>query len=246
MAEVLVGCCGYPCSRPRYYEKFRTVEIQSTFYRLPRPETASRWREEAPEGFVFSFKAFQGITHPTTSPTWRRSGLKPEELEGREYGWLRPTQDNFEAWERTAEIGRLLGARVCVVQCPPNFRCTEENVRNMRRFFRKVKREFSIAWEPRGDWDPELVLRLCKELKLTHCVDPLRQDPLHLERVAYFRLHGFGKPSMYRYRYSDRELEELKRKAEGLEVGEAYFMFNNVYMLEDALRFLKLLGESPL
>lgn len=249
MPEIMVGCCGYPCARPKYYQKFRTVEIQSTFYKLPKPETASRWREEAPEGFVFSFKAFQGITHPTSSPTWRRSGLSPEELREREYGWLRPTEDNFEAWEKTVEVGERLGAEVCVVQCPPNFRYTEENVRNLRKFFKEVERRFSIAWEPRGDWGehPEAIRKLCGELDLIHCVDPFRQESLHFSGgTAYFRLHGLGKPSVYRYRFSDRELEELRGKAEGLGEGvrRAYFMFNNVYMLEDALRFLKLLkGE---
>ncbi|MEM2205148.1 MAG: DUF72 domain-containing protein [Candidatus Hadarchaeales archaeon] len=246
MVEILVGCCGYPCSRPKYYEKFKTVEIQSTFYKLPKPETASKWREEAPEGFVFTFKAFQGITHPTTSPTWRRSGLSQEELKGKEYGWLRPTEDNFEAWERTVEIGELLGARVCVVQCPPNFKYTKENVENMKKFFKKVKRKFSIAWEPRGDWGkyPEEIRKLCRELDLIHCVDPFRQEPLHFSRgMAYFRLHGLGKPSIYKYKFSDGELGELAKRARKMEreVKEVYFMFNNVYMLEDALRFLKLM-----
>lgn len=249
MAEVLVGCCGYPCARAKYYRKFRTVEVQSTFYKLPHPETASKWREEAPEGFVFTFKAFQGLTHPTTSPTWRRSGLSPEQLKRREYGWLRPTGDNLRAWEETLEIGRRMGARLCVLQCPPNFGCTGENAKNMKKLLGEVRREFPIAWEPRGDWGehPELVGKLCRELDLIHCVDPLRQEPLHLgsQRIAYFRLHGFGKPSMYRYRYSEEELGRLKEKAEELE-GEAeeiYFMFNNVHMLEDASR-LKGLMES--
>jgi uncharacterized protein YecE (DUF72 family) len=249
MTRVLVGCCGFPCSRPQYYKRFETVEVQSTFYRLPRPETASRWREEAPGGFVFTFKAFQALTHPTTSPTWRRSGLSPEELRGKEFGWLRPTEDNLRAWRETAEIGRLMGARVCVVQCPPNFRCTEENAENLRRFFRRVRREFAVAWEPRGDWGehPDLIRELCRELDLLHCVDPLRSDPLHFgsARIAYFRLHGFGRPSMYNYRYSREELERLRERAEGLKgkVREIYFMFNNVHMLEDALRLRELLGQ---
>ncbi|HXK09842.1 MAG TPA: DUF72 domain-containing protein [Vicinamibacteria bacterium] len=48
----------------RYYaERFRTVEINNTFYRLPGREMLLRWTEEVPAGFVFVLKASQRITH---------------------------------------------------------------------------------------------------------------------------------------------------------------------------------------
>ncbi|MEM2192307.1 MAG: DUF72 domain-containing protein, partial [Candidatus Hadarchaeales archaeon] len=218
-----------------------------TFYRLPKPETAKKWREEAPEGFIYCMKAWQAITHLPTSPTWRRSGLSAEELKKKEYGWLKPTRDNFWAWEKTMEICRELGAKICIIQCPPNFRATEENdKRNMRKFLAKIEREgIILGWEPRGDWPEhqEKVKELCKELDLVHVVDPLRNLPLHLgaKRIVYFRLHGFGKPSIYNYRYSEEELKrvaEICRKTKGKEI---YCMFNNIYMAEDARRLLKIL-----
>ncbi len=247
-AKVLVGCCGWPCTHRAYYQRFRAIEIQSTFYRLPKLETATKWRREAPEEFVFTFKAFQGITHLPTSPTWRRSGIRTEELRTKKFGWLRPTSDNLEAWRGIMEVGELLRAEVCVVQCPPNFNCTSENVENMWRFFRKAKRgRFEIAWEPRGDWGkhPDVVRRLCKELNLIHCVDPLRAEPLHFgsKKIAYFRLHGFGKPSIYNYRFSDEELRRIAEVVDGLrrKTKRIYCFFNNVAMLEDASKFGDLL-----
>ena len=58
-------------------KKFSLVEVEQTFYKLPLVKTAERWRAEAPRGFEFSIKAWQALTHLPTSPTWRRSDLKP-------------------------------------------------------------------------------------------------------------------------------------------------------------------------
>ncbi len=89
--------------------------------------------------------------------------MKPEELKRKQYGWLRPTRDNFEAWERTKEIADALGAEICLIQCPPNFMCTPENIINMRKFLGKIDRgKLVLAWEPRGDWKeyPDEIKRL--------------------------------------------------------------------------------------
>lgn len=52
--------------RLRYYaERFDTVEVDSTYYRLPDEENVARWAERTPPGFVFHFKAFGPMTrHP--------------------------------------------------------------------------------------------------------------------------------------------------------------------------------------
>lgn len=46
-----------------YAKRFKTVELNNPFYRLPEAETFSAWRESVPEGFVFSVKASRFITH---------------------------------------------------------------------------------------------------------------------------------------------------------------------------------------
>jgi uncharacterized protein YecE (DUF72 family) len=43
--------------------RFRTVELNNPFYRLPEPESFERWRDAVPEGFVFAVKASRYITH---------------------------------------------------------------------------------------------------------------------------------------------------------------------------------------
>ncbi len=46
-----------------YVRDFDTVEINNTFYRLPKPETFEHWREVAPQNFLYTFKANRYITH---------------------------------------------------------------------------------------------------------------------------------------------------------------------------------------
>ena len=228
-------------------KKFSLVEVQQTFYKLPMARTAERWRAEAPKEFEYTLKAWQAITHLPTSPTWRRSGLEPEELKRRQYGWLRPTRDNFEAWKRTKEIAEALDARVCVIQCPPNFKCTKENAENMQTFFSKIDRgELALAWEPRGDWKehPEEIAKLCKELELIHVVDLMRRELVSKHPIAYIWLHGLNPREYdYNYEYSLAELKQLASKARALarKHGETYIFFNNYLMYKNASQLGRLL-----
>src|SRR5687767_11351972 len=47
----------------RYASRLNTVEINSTFYRLPRRSTVERWRDVTPAGFRFAVKMPARITH---------------------------------------------------------------------------------------------------------------------------------------------------------------------------------------
>ncbi|MCS7136725.1 MAG: DUF72 domain-containing protein, partial [Aigarchaeota archaeon] len=106
MKRFFVGCCGWAVKggKKAYFEKFPVIEIQETFYKLPRVETVAGWRRMAPEGFVFCMKAWQAVSHPVTSLTWRRAGIEPSQLRKMNYGWLRPVKENFDAWDKTAEV----------------------------------------------------------------------------------------------------------------------------------------------
>jgi uncharacterized protein YecE (DUF72 family) len=48
---------------PFYAERFPTVEINNTFYRMPAPDLLRKWAEQTPESFTFVLKAPQRITH---------------------------------------------------------------------------------------------------------------------------------------------------------------------------------------
>ncbi len=109
----------------------------------------------------------------------------------------------------------------------------------MERFLNASKWEGEIAWEPRGSWLKELkiVKAICKKFGLIHCVDPFRNNSV--TKQIYWRIHGLGKPSMYNYKFSDKELKWLADKLSGK---KGYVFFNNIWMGEDVLRFKKILG----
>ena len=247
--DVRVGCCGFPMAKADYYRYFPVVEIQQTFYNLPRIQTAGRWREEAmtaralagQTAFEFSMKAWQLITHEPSSPTCRRLRKAIPQDQKEWYGSFRPTEAVLNAWTQTAAVAHALGATMIVFQCPPRFTPTPEHVENLRRFSRSIERgEFILGWEPRGEWPPNLIGKLCKELDLVHVVDPLTQVPQR-EGLRYFRLHGV---TGYRYLHTD---EDLQRLAEHCAAdAPTYVLFNNQFMGEDALRFQKLLAQPTL
>lgn len=226
---IKVGCCGFSKARTEYFQHFSLVEVQRTFYRLPRLETCQRWRAEAPPAFEFALKAWQLITQRPTSPTYRKAKLKVDRPD--RYGSFRPSDEVLGAWEDTLEVAKVLKARVVLFQCPASFTPTPEHMANTRTFFGTADRAgLILAWEPRGGWSDEEVGELCRELDLIHCVDPFERLPVRRE-LAYFRLHG---KTGYRYRFSDEDLKTI------LELcgkhPEVYCLFNNISMFDDALR----------
>jgi uncharacterized protein YecE (DUF72 family) len=79
MPQVRIGCSGwnYPHWRELFYPRalpesrwlehyartFDTVEVNSTFYRLPTRKSAAAWASATPDGFVFSVKGSRYLTH---------------------------------------------------------------------------------------------------------------------------------------------------------------------------------------
>jgi uncharacterized protein YecE (DUF72 family) len=237
---ILVGCCGFALARAKYFRTFKVVEIQQSFYEMPKTDTARRWRGEAPKDFTFTVKAWQLITHEPTSPTYRRLRTRLDSSSLGNCGSFKPTEEVFWAWERTLEFASALEARVVVFQCPSSFRPTPTNLENMRNFFTTIPREgLLFAWEPRGQWPDELVGSLCRGLDLIHCVDPFKELPAH-GNINYFRLHGV---TGYAYSFTDEDLERLLAWCQGK---ESYVLFNNISMGEDALRFMAIAhGDIP-
>jgi uncharacterized protein YecE (DUF72 family) len=233
--DVKVGCCGFPVRKQEYAARLPVVEVQQTFYQPPRVKTAQTWRGEVAEDFEFTLKAWQLITHESSSPTYRRLRQPLSEAERRQAGAFRPTSIVQRAWDATREIAQALGARVILFQCPGRFGPSPENLANMRRFFGELNRgEFTLAWEPRGPWPQEVVSALCRELQLLPAGDPFA-TPIFPGPQVYFRLHGRGG---YRYSYTDADLQDLVHLLQDRK--EAYVLFNNLSMWTDACRFWNL------
>lgn len=93
---------GLPARRmlAHYAARLETVEVNATFYRMPRPDTLASWRAEVPAGFVFALKAPQRVTHVKR---------------------LRDVEDAMAAFYRAAaELGPALGA--VLFQLPPSLK----------------------------------------------------------------------------------------------------------------------------
>lgn len=237
---IKTGCCGFRLAQAEYTARFPVVEVQQTFYQPPQVQTLERWRTEAPPDFEFTLKAWQLITHEARSPTYRRLKRPLTETEREEAGSFRPTAIVHEAWEMTLACAVALKATRVLFQCPSSFKPTGEHVRDLREFFTRIKRPRNLVylWEPRGEWPEKLVADLCRELDLTHVVDPYATRTVTPER-CYYRLHG---RSGWRYQYEEDELAELITMLPSK--GVSYVLFNNVRMLDDAARFQQLANET--
>ena len=91
-----------------YAGRFDTVEVNTTFYRLPRPESVSRWVDATPDGFLFAVKASRYLTHV------KRLTELPS-ISGKLLDRLAPLV-------RSPKLGPLLW------QLPPNFRRDDERL----------------------------------------------------------------------------------------------------------------------
>ena len=233
-----VGCCGFPAKKQDYYEKLNIIEVQQTFYQPPRVEISEKWRLSAPENFEFIVKAWQLITHESSSPTYRRMRIKMDDRSKKNCGFFKTTDEVFRAWEETEKAASALGAKVIVFQCPSSFMSSKTNKDNLRKFFGTIDRKnYKFVWEPRGNWQEAEIKEICEESDLVHCVDPFKARAVHGD-IRYFHLHGI-EGSRHRYRGWDLKrlrdfCEDDARTVKGKAI---YVLFNNMSMLNDAQRF---------
>jgi uncharacterized protein YecE (DUF72 family) len=233
----------------RYSSHFPVVEVQQTFYQPPADALLSRWSAAMPEGFEFTLKAWQLITHESKSPTYRRLKRPLTTTERSGCGAFRDSAIVREALARTLACAKLLRARKILFQSPASFRPEPKNIAQLRSFFSSVanvERPANVRyfWEPRGPaWTERapLAAELCQELGLGYVVDPFvtplpdaaRSD----QRATYLRLHGI---TGARHVYSDAELHRLV----AMTPPNAYVLFNNIPRVNDAQRFLALLTSQ--
>ena len=105
-----------------YAREFACVEINSSFYRLPSPETIGQWRAQTPEGFVFALKASRYITH------------------------MKKLRDCAQPLTALMDLARCLGDRLAAVlfQLPPRWRV---NVERLAGFLDLLPRDLHCAIE---------------------------------------------------------------------------------------------------
>lgn len=245
--EILVGCCGLPVRREKYFEVFKAVELQNTFYRLVKEESLRKLRESAPEAFI-SLKAPMGITHRWPSPIYRKSSYPKDSSYLYQLGAFRDTEAVHSLTETLLKWLEAAGANAVLFQTPASFKQSEENLSRAVEYFREFREKLRerglkviVAWEPRG-WTP-LFWDLLDALGVVLAGDP-EEIGYPPGDIAYLRLHGRVEGRGYGREYTE---EEIRRIVENLyPFQKSYIFFNNVHMLKDARKALEVIRDAGL
>lgn len=240
--EIRIGCSGwnykhwhglfYPDGLPQkrwfehYAATFDTVEINNSFYRLPKAETFDKWREQAPDGFCYAVKANRFLTQ------------------------AKKLKDCAEPLQRMMTPFRHLGDRLgpILFQLPPGFRI---NLERLDEFLTLAPKDVVNVFEFREkSWLTEEMLALLDRHGASFCVHdmPGSATPRWVAGpIAYVRFHGGeGK---YWGRYSDERLLEwtdwiVEQAKDGRSV---WCYFNNdieAHAIHDALTLRSMVKQA--
>jgi uncharacterized protein YecE (DUF72 family) len=189
-----------------YAERFDTVEINYSFYRLPERSVFESWRERTPPNFLFAVKGSRYLTH-------RKKLTEPEEPLGR-------------LTSRAAGLGDKLGP--ILFQFPKSWTA---NLSRLEEFAQALTpyREQRFAFEFRHQtWLVPETYAILEKLNAALCLPVHPEMPSDVRLTAdwtYIRMHN-GREG---WRFSDEELRTWADRIQGFaEKGaDAYIYFNN-------------------
>ena len=242
---------------PYYAQHFDTVEVDSTYYRLPVPEMVERWAERTPDDFVFHVKAFGVMTrHPVKLeqlPTDLRDEA-PVDDKGR---LERPSREFraeifrrfLDALEPLRAAGKLGGI---LMQFPPYVVPREASIDYLEWAREQLEgHEMLVEFRHRSWYEEEArseTLALLERIGATHVivdapkVDAKNVPPTVLavtSPMSYVRMHGRNEKTWnvrgrsaaerFDYLYSDEELEEWVEPLQELaqQAEQVFVVFNN-------------------
>jgi uncharacterized protein YecE (DUF72 family) len=209
-----------------YAERFATVEINNTFYRLPKESAWEAWRDQAPPGFRYAVKGSRYVTH------------------------MKRLRDCEEPVQNVTGRTRILGAHLGPVlwQLPPNMPFDAER---LEAFLVLLPRDMRHVIEFREDsWFQPETFALLRRHNAGFCAYHIVDTETPFEAttdIAYLRFHGSGRK--YGGRYPDDELESWAERLRGLpgNVRDAYVYFNNDqrgYAIENAVTLRAILRDA--
>ena len=174
-----------------YADRFDTVEINNSFYRLPSSDAIAGWCRETPSNFCFAVKASRYITH----------NRKLKDGAG--------TSEKFISQMR--ELGNRLGP--ILFQLPPSWRV---NVERLEEFLSELPRRHRYVFEFRHDsWHAAEVYAALRRHNVALCMYELAgfQSPVELTAdFSYVRLHGPG--NKYQGDYTQAQLRTWAKRIE--------------------------------
>jgi uncharacterized protein YecE (DUF72 family) len=205
-----------------YTNHFDTVELNATFYRLPKPVTFKNWKARTPDHFLWSVKGSKFITHT-------RRLINPAEPLNRLYG-------------STVGLGEKLG--VILFQLPPSLAFDADVFRN---FCKSLNTHVRHSIEVRHQsWLNDHVFGLLREFNIALCMADTAGRYPSCEAITadfiYIRLHGSRK--LYASKYSDKELRTWAKKVKAWNK-DAFIYFDNDFKghaVINAKRLKEILG----
>jgi uncharacterized protein YecE (DUF72 family) len=169
-----------------YTAHYRTVEINSTFYRWPAPRTFANWRHRLPEGFVMAVKAPRGLTHGARL-------YAPER-------WIERIVTGLH--ELRGRRGPLL------VQLPPD---QPRDLPRLDYFLARLPPWLQVACEFRhASWHDDETFSILERHNAAYCVMSGAGLPCVLRATSamvYVRLHGPDRQYLYGGSYSETDLQ---------------------------------------
>lgn len=208
-----------------YQERFDTVELNNTFYRLPTESALENWRDSTPVDFCFAAKGSRFLTHM-------------KKLKDPEQG----LQRFFDAIEvLDGKLGPIL------FQLPPNW---EIDIHRLSAFLKALPKHHRYAFEFRNpSWNVQDIYDLLTAHRAAYCIFDLAgfQSPMEVTTdLVYVRLHGPG--GKYQGSYSDEALSLWARRIGKWreERRSVYVYFDNDqagYAAHNALRLKELAGR---
>jgi len=210
-----------------YSRAFNFVEVNSTFYEIPKLESVKSWRRKVPADFTFSVRCNQILTH--------KLGFEP-------------VRESYEIYEKMEKICEILKSEFIYFQTPASFHYTKNNVKKIQDFFSSINSKTIRPVLESRDSEPltENFVDTLKELDIVHCVDILKEvEPCYKSDVIYTRLFGKGYHNIYQP--LDSELENVYRTCSREGTKKAVIVSHSNRMFKDAARFkiYKETGEFP-
>lgn len=220
-----------------YADHFDTVEVNSTFYRVPAASTAKSWAARTPPGFEFSLKLFQKFTHPDMFH--KATGADPLDLGKKDVDEFKAAIDPLAS---AGKLGALLA------QFPPSFK-KEPDARGYLEWLLEQFRDYRVAVELRHrTWSDDFAdtFRLLEAFGAawTQIDEPKFRTSIrqtlrpNTKAFYYLRLHGRNaaewwshehSEDRYNYLYTADELSPFAEAAEkaSRQVKKAYLYANN-------------------
>ena len=203
---------------PFYAERFDTVEINHTFYRMPADPVLARWCEQVPEGFSFSVKASRAIAH--------HARLKEA---GDAVAFL---------FQRLETLGSRLGP--VLFQLPPNMRL---DLPRLQAFLAVLPEGRRVAVEFRHiSWFDETVFETLRERDVALCM----ADGELKEAVPFVSTASWGYLRLRAVEYTDEAIGAWAEQVRGQEWARAYVFFKHEDEATGprlARRFIEMMGE---